>query len=35
MWRSSVKGAWPTHGTPSPPMWLKVAVWRSGMKLTM
>jgi hypothetical protein len=32
MWRSSVKGAWPTHGTPSP---LKVAVWRSGMKLAM
>src|ERR1700730_7299576 len=26
---SSVKGATPTHGTPSPPIWVKVSVLRS------
>jgi len=32
---SRVNGAWPTQGTPSPPMWLKVAVRRSGIQVTM
>ncbi len=26
---SSVNGAWPIHGTPSPPMWVNVDVERS------
>ena len=26
---SLVKGAMPTHGTPSPPIWVKVSVERS------
>ena len=26
---SSVNGAWPIHGAPSPPIWVKVAVVRS------
>ena len=29
MWFSVVNGAWPTHDTPSPPIWLKVTVERS------
>ena len=26
---SVVKADWPTHGTPSPPIWVKVEVLRS------
>jgi len=31
---TSVNGAWPTQVTPSPPMWVKVAVLRS-IQVTM
>ena len=29
LWAAYLKGAWPSQATPSPPMWLKVAVERS------
>ena len=33
--RLVVKGACPTQGTPSPPIWVKVAVRRPGIQVTM
>src|SRR5204862_148609 len=35
MWFSEVNGAWPTHPTPSPPMWLISEVRRSGIQIAM
>ncbi len=31
----SVNGAWPIHDAPSPPIWVKVSVVRSGIQAAM
>ena len=31
----SVNGAWPIQGTPSPPIWLKNMVRRSGIQIAI
>ena len=33
--RVSVKGAWPIHVAPSPPIWVKVSVPRSGIQVAI
>ena len=35
MWFMSVKGAWPIHGAPSPPIWNSAFVLRSGNHTAM